>query len=317
MSKMLWELELPVMIAEAKEDLSKNNIWKYMRPFKMYMSRYKLVANVDGKKQDITYDYFSKILFGGRVGIIKDPVYGLCIGRISQEKEDANGMIEKASFEYNNGKVVSGKKVGKDMVVAYADMTHLPPILYLIAIGNKIITKEAIIDQQDNMLRKPIVITGEGEDFDNAVNNANNVLSGIEWINTKKKGGKNKKGTLLDTSEMQVLNLQLGNAYKGAELWDSRKHYEEFLCEYMGYTTTKNEKKERMNTTEVENDNSIGQTISKADEYCLRKMVEDVKEVLDVQIEVEKIMQEEVSSNGSEEDMERDVAGRKRNSNNN
>lgn len=308
MSKMLWELELPVMIAEAKEDISKNNIWKYMRYFKMFMSRYKLVAKVDGEEQDITYDYFSKILFAGRVGIIKDPVYGLCIGRISQEREDANGLIEKATFEYNNGKTVSGKRVGKDMVVAYSDMTRLPPILYLIAIGNKIITKEAIIDQQDNMLRKPIVITGEGEDFDNAVNNANNVLSGIEWINTKKKAGKNKKGTLLDTSEMQVLNLQLGNAYKGAELWDSRKHYEEFLCEYMGYTTTKNEKKERMNTTEVENDNSIGQTMGKADELCLRKMIEDVKKVLNVEIRLEKILKEEVSDNGSDkEDMERNA----------
>lgn len=304
MSKMLWELELPVMVAEAKEDIGKNNIWKYMRYFKMFMSRYKLVATVDGEEQDITYDYFSKILFSGRIGLIKDPVYGLCVGRISEEKEDANGLIESAIFEYNNGKTVR-KKVGKDLVVAWSDMTRLPPILYLIAIGNKIINKEAIIDQQDNMLRKPIIVTGEGEDFDNAVNNANNVLSGIEWINTKPKQGKNKKGTLLDTSEMQVLNLQLGNAYKGSELWDSRKHYEELLCEFMGYTTTKNEKKERMNTTEVENDNSIGKTICKADELCLEKMKEDVKKVLGIDIRIEKILKEEVKEDVSrKENME-------------
>lgn len=318
MSKMLWELELPLMVAEAKEDFSKNNIWKFMRYIKMFMSRYRLKAKYDGIEQDITYDYFSKILFGGQVGIIKDAVYGVCVGRITVDKEDANGVIEKATFEYNNGKTVSGKKVGKDLVVAYSDITKLPPVLYIYAIGSKIITKEAIIDQQDNMLRKPIVITGEGEEFDNAVNNANNILSGIEWINTKKKAGKNKKGTLLDTSEIQVLNLQVGNAYKGAELWDSRKHYEEFLCEYMGYTTTKNEKKERMNTTEVENDNSIGQTMRKADELCLRKMVEDCKEVLGVEIEIEKILSEEVRENGSnQEDLERDVTRGQRDSNNN
>lgn len=317
MSKMLWELTLPVEIAEAKEDLSKNNIWKFMRYFKMFMSRYRLKATIDGKEQDITYDYFSKILFGGYVGIKVDAVYGLCVGRLSKEKEDANGVIETATFEYNNGKTVSNQKVGKDIVVAYADMTRIPPILYLVAIGSKIISKEAIIDQQDNMLRKPIVITGEGEDFDNAVNNANNVLSGIEWINTKKKAGKNKKGTLLDTSEMQVLNLQLGNAYKGAELWDSRKHYEEFLCEYMGYTTTKNEKKERMNITEVENDNSIGQTMGKADEICIRQMIKDVKEVFGVDIVLEKILKEEVSDNGSEEDMGRDSTRGQRDNNNN
>ena len=117
MSKMLWELELPVMVAEAKEDFSKNNICKYMRYIKMFMSRYRLKAKYDGIEQDITYDYFSKILFGGKVGIIKDPVYGVCVGKIDVEKEDANGGIEKLRFEYNNGKSVSGKKVGKDVVV--------------------------------------------------------------------------------------------------------------------------------------------------------------------------------------------------------
>lgn len=307
MSKMLWELELPVDIAIAKEDIGKNNIWKYMRYFNMFMSRYRLLVKENGEDKDISYDYFSKILFAGRVGLINDPVYGFCVGRIDKEKEDANGKILTGNFEFNNGTQKKGLTVGKDMVVAYADMTHLPPILYLYAIGNKIITKEAIIDQQDNMLRKPIVVTGEGEDFDNAVNNANNVLSGIEWINTKPKSGKNKKGNLLDTSELQVLNLQVGNAYKGSELWESRKQYEELLCEYMGYTTTKNEKKERMNTLEVENDNSIGQTLGKSAERCIQEMIDNVKRVLKVDIRLEKILKEEVKENGNQEDLERNA----------
>lgn len=309
MSKMLWELALPVEIAEAKEDLSKKNIWRYMRYFNMFMSRYRLIATVDGKEVDISYPYFSKILFGGRVGLIKDPAYGLCVGRITEDKEDANGNIIKATFEYENGKTRTGFVVGKDLVVAYSDMTRLPPVLYLLTIATKINTKEAIIDQQDNMLRKPIIVTGEGEDFDNAMNNANNVLSGIEWINTKPKGKGGKKGSILDNDELKVLNLQLGNAYKGAELWDSRKHYEELLCEYMGYTTVKNEKKERMNTSEVNNDNSIGKTLGKSAEMCLKSMIKDCKEVLGIDIRLEKVLEEEaeqekeeVTDNGSNKD---------------
>lgn len=305
MSKMLWELELPVDIALAKEDLSKNNIWKYMRYFNMYLSRYRLIATVDGKEEDISYPYFSKILFGGRVGLIKDPAYGLCVGRVVEEKQDPTGKITKAQFEYDNGKVRTGLAVGKDLVIAYSDMTRIPPILYLYTIAQKINIKESIIDQQDNMLRKPIIVTGEGEDFDNAMNNANNVLSGIEWINTKPKGKGGKKTSILDNDEMKVLNLQLGNAYKGSELWDSRKHYEELLCEYMGYTTVKNEKKERMNTSEVNNDNSIGKTLGKSAEMCLKTMIKDVKEVLGINIRLEKVLeeekseQEEVTENGS------------------
>ena len=153
------------------------------------------------------------------------------------------------------------------------------------------------------MLRKPIIITGEGEDFDNAMNNANRVLSGIEWINTKKPTGKGSKKTLLDEHGMEVLNLQLGNAYKGTELWDSRKHYEELLCDYLGYTTTKNEKRERMNTLEVKSENSIGQTAYKDSVKCMDAMVEDVKRVLGIDISYDKMLdlEQEVSDNGSNE----------------
>ena len=74
----------------------------------------------------------------------------------------------------------------------------------------------------------------------------------------------------------------------------------------MGYTTTKNEKRERMNTMEVENDNSIGDTFRKSAEYCIKQMIEDVKKTLKVDITLEKILTGEVSDNGSsEKDLER------------
>ena len=300
MSKMFWELKLPLDIASMKEDLSKNNIWKYLRYFNMYCSRFLLKTKED---RDISYEYFSKIMFGGIVGLIKDPVYGVCVGRVDVEKPDANGNPEIVTFEYDNGTKLKKLKVGKDVVIAYADKTRIAPVLYIWAIANEILTREDIIRQQDNMLRKPIVVTGEGEDFDNAVNNATNVLSGIEWINTKgkKKQGKNN---LLEQSEMQVLNLQIGNAYKGAELWDSRKHFEELICDYMGFTTTKNEKKERMNTNEVLNENSIGQTFYKSSVECLNTMIADCKKVLGEEIKMTKLLEseKEVSDNGDDKE---------------
>ena len=302
MAKMLWELALPVEIAEMREDLSKNNIWKYLRYFKMFMTRFRIKIN--GKyDEDFNYDYFSKIMFGSYVGIINDPVYGATVGRLDIVTVDAKYKPKKVNFEFDNGTIRRNLTVGKDVVVAYADNTRIAPVLYIWAIANKILTKEAIIDQQDNMLRKPIIITGEGEDFDNAMNNANRVLSGIEWINTKKPTGKGSKKTLLDEHGMEVLNLQLGNAYKGTELWDSRKHYEELLCDYLGYTTTKNEKRERMNTLEVKSENSIGQTAYKDSVKCMDAMVEDVKRVLGIDISYDKMLdlEQEVSDNGSNE----------------
>ncbi len=309
MSKMLWELSLPVELAEMKENLSRNNIWKYLRYFNMYMSRFKLKPNEEDA-EEFSYSYFSKILFNGKVGIIDDIVYGLTVGRISEEKKDAKGKVIKVDFEYDNGKIRRGLEVNKDVVIAYADKTRIPPILYIVAIANKILAKEGIIDQQDNMLRKPIVITGEGEEFDNAMNNAQNVLSGIEWINTKK--GKSKKGSILNTEEMQVLNLQLGNAYKGSELWDSRKHYEELLFDYVGYSTTKNEKRERMNTLEVQQETSVGDTCYKASVDCIEEMIKAVKTVFGKSIQLEKLLEkEEVSENDSNENLERDDNQRK------
>lgn len=303
---MLWELALPIEIAEMKEDLSKNNIWKYLRYFKMFMSRFRL--KVDGKyNEDFNYDYFSKIMFAGYIGLVEDPVYGLVAGRVDIVTTDANNKPKTVDFEYDNGKIRRNLKVDKDVVLAYSDSTRIAPVLYIWALANKILMKESIIDQQDNMLRKPIVITGEGEDFDNAMNNANRVLSGIEWINTKKTTKASKK-TLLDEHGMEVLNLQLGNAYKGPELWDSRKHYEELLCDYLGYSTTKNEKRERMNTLEVVSENSICESSYEDSVRCLDDMCEKVKDVFGKNVEYDELLhREEEEVNGEENDLERTI----------
>ena len=44
---------------------------------------------------------------------------------------------------------------------------------------------------------------------------------------------------------MEVLSLQVGNSYKAPEVWASRKNLEEMICDYLGYVTAKNEKRER------------------------------------------------------------------------
>ena len=286
MSKMLWELKVPFYVGTMKEDLGKNNIWKYLRYFRMFMERFKLKVN----EKDISYSYFSKILFGGYVGIINDPLLGACVGSVDIESVDADGNPKIVTFNYDNGKKRKCE-VGKDIVIAYSDGTKIPPVLYLWAIANKVITREDIIDQQDNMLRKPIVVAGEGEDFDNAVNNAENLLSGIAWLNTKAKKQSKAKGNILQSKDMEVLNLQVGNAYKGAELWDSRKNYEELICDYLGYTTTKNEKKERMNTLEVKNENSIGQTFYDSSKFHLLLMKKDCERVLNITVDIEYLLE--------------------------
>lgn len=283
MAKMFWELELPIAIGKMKEDLSRNNIWKYLRYFRMYVERFKLQFN----EKDITYNYFSKVLFGGVVGLINDPVYGICAGSVDIEEKDPDGNPVLVTFNYDNNKKRKHCKVGEDVVLGYADGTRIPPVLYIVAIANQVITREDIINQQDNMLRKPIVVAGSGEEFDNAVNNAENVLSGVSWINTKKKNRASKKGTILEDSAMEVLNLQVGNAYKGGELWESRKQWEELLCDYMGYTTTKNEKKERMNTLEVENENSIGKTFYESAKDCVKECIKEAEKVFGVKGELE------------------------------
>lgn len=304
MAEMLWELKLPLEIAKYKEQLGLGDLYKYLRYFKMFMERFKVYEG----KEDKSFRLFYKYLFRGKVALVKDAVYGLVICDIDDKKSisNPNGKLTKVDVYAENGYKRKGLEVGKDVVVSYYDDTHIPPFLYLWGIIKEIITREDIINQQDNMLRKPIVITGEGVEFDNAMNNAINVLSGVAWISTKANSKGNKGKNIMSDKPMEVLNLQLGNAYKGAELWDSRKHFEEFICDYLGYTTTKNEKRERMNEKEVINENSIGQTFYKACVKSLEDMIKDVKKVLNVDLRLEKLLEEsEVKEDDTKETLDR------------
>ena len=303
MSKMLWEVQLPVTVALAKENIGVWDIFKYTRPYRMFMARFKLFS----KEEELTNQFNTTMFFTGKVAIAQDSLYGVVVGRVNEDtiKVDPNGNPTYIDIECSNGFKKKNLKVGKDVVIVYHDSTRIPPILYLWNLAQKIIEKESIIDQQDNMLRKPIIVTGEGEEFDNAMNNAQNVLSGLYFLNTKSKKDK-KRGTILSDKEMEVLNLQLGNSYKGAELWDSRKHYEELICDYLGYTTTKNEKRERMNSLEVENENSIGMTFYEETLRCLRKGIEQANKLFGVDLRLELMLKkEEVKENDNQKEMAR------------
>lgn len=300
---MLWELKMPIEIARFKEQLGLGDLYKYLRYFKMFMERFK----VYNREVDLSFRLFYKYLFRGKIAIVKDPVYGLVIVDIDDKKSkvDPNGKIVEVDVRGENGYSKKNLRVGKDVVISYYDETHIPPFLYLWGMVNRILDKEDIIRQQDNMLRKPIVITGEGVEFDNAMNNAMNVLSGVAWISTKANNKGNKGKNIMSDKPMEVLNLQTNNAYKGAELWDSRKHLEELVCDYLGYTTTKNEKRERMNEKEVVNENSIGQTFYKACVKSLEDLKKDVKSVLGEDLTIVKLLEEsEVTEDDNQEKMD-------------
>lgn len=301
MSKMLFELNAPLYLAKAKEDLSKNNIWKYLRYYRMYLERFSLKYN----GENITRIVEDKLFWSGKVALVKNNVYGLIVANIDNETIDPNGKVIKVDVSAENNWKAKGLKVGEDCIILYADETHIPPVLYIWAIANKIIDREDIIDTQDNMLRKPIMVDGVGEDFDNALVKASNVLSGVAWFNSKSK--KNKDNVMAD-KPLEVLNLQVGNAYKSPELWDGRKHFEELICDYMGYTTVKNEKKERMNTDEVNNENSIGKTFYLSAVNLHKEGVKNASKI-DVKIEFEEVLKQNEGgdSNDSKENLERVV----------
>ena len=306
MSKMLWEVKLPIDIAVAKEDIGTFDLFKYCRPYRMFTSRFRLVNKVTG--EDLSSQFMKILFFAGKVVVAKHPVWGIVVGRVVEDtmKRNPNNNLTTIDVELENGeKPLKKLRVGVDCVVIKHDSTDIPPILYIWALANKVLEKESIIDQQDNMLRKPIIVTGEGEDFDNAMNNAQNIMSGLYFLNTKKKKDKNK-GTILSDKALEVLNLQLGNSYKGTELWDSRKRYEELLCDYLGYTTTKNEKRERMNSLEVQNENSVGMTFYEETRTLLREGVEKANKMFENELELTELLKkEEVSNNGNQERMER------------
>lgn len=252
MSKMLWELKAPLAVAQAKENMGLGDIYKYLRYYRMYMSRFSW--EVDGV--DLTRRIENLLFWRGKCAIYNDSVLGVVVCEITSEKVDANGTITEVNLSAENGYKRFNKEVGKEVVILYADETTFAPVLYIWAIANKIIEREDIIDSQDNMLRKPIMVKGEGEDFDNACAKMQNILSGVAWFNTKTKG----KSTALSNEEVEVLNLQVGNAYKGKELWESRSKYEELIKDYLGYMSVNNDKKERMITDEVNESNAVCET---------------------------------------------------------
>lgn len=278
MAKMLFEMWLPQAIAKAKEDVSKGDLWKYARYYRMYMERYAYKEKESGR--DLTRAIENTLFFRGQCMLVKSAIYGVVVCEVDDKSIllDPNGEPEYVSGTALDGKTKFTKqKIGKDCVIMYADSTRIAPLLYIWAYANNILELQDIIKQQNNMLRKPIIIKGEGAGFDNAINKVMNVLSGIEFMNLNDRKG---KGSAMDTPEpIEVLNLQVGNSYKGIELWDNVKHNEEFICDYLGYTTTKNEKRERMNSLEITNENSIGTTLYKAQDNERNRALEECKKI--------------------------------------
>lgn len=297
MSKMLWELRAPLVIAKAKEDMGLDNIFKYLRYYRMYLERFKWKYG----DIDLTNRIENLLFWRGKVAFIKDPVYNLVVGEIDTEKTDPNGNIVEISVSAENGYKRNNLKVGEDAVILYADETKFAPVLYIWAIANEIITREDIINQQDNMLRKPILVTGEGAELDNAMTKMENVLSGVAWFNLNPKT--KKDGNIMLDKGMEVLNLQVGNAYKGKELWESRGKFEELIKDYLGYSSVNNQKKERMIQAEVSQSASVCDTFYKSALKLKEEAKEQIKKVLGEDIELEKILEEEKEEqqNGNQE----------------
>lgn len=263
MSKMLWEPWIGTTIAKVKEDMGLENLWKYLRYYRMFLERFTWKDKSNGN--DLTYPIEKTLFWRGQVALVKTSLYGIVVCEIDDksEKRDPNGNIISISCTAMDGTKYKNQKVGTDCIILYSDSSKLPPVLYIWALANEVLTVHDIIRQQNNMLRKPIMVAGEGASFDNAINKVQNVLSSCAWFNFNDRKGKGGNA-MTPEQPVEVLNLQVGNAYKGIELWDNVKHYEEYICDYLGYTTTKNEKRERMNTLEIENENSIGMTFYKA-----------------------------------------------------
>lgn len=294
MSKMLFEPWVGTAVAKAKEDMGVNNIWKYLRYYRMFLERFTWKS----KDSDLSIQIEKTLFWRGQCMIVNSSMYGAVVCEIDEKSltTDPNGNILTVSGTSAGGKKFNNKEVGKDCIILYSDSSRLPPVLYIWAMANNILEVHDIIKQQNNMLRKPIMVAGEGASFDNAVNKVMNVLSGVAWFNFNDRKGKGN--SMIPEQPVEVLNLQVGNAYKGIELWDNVKHYEEYICDYLGYTTTKNEKRERMNTLEIENENSIGMTFYKAQVKEREKAVEDAKKI-GLKLEFGKILEIE---EGDEED---------------
>lgn len=293
-------MKAPLAVAQAKQDMGLNNIFKYLRYYRMYTARFRWIIN--GK--DYSHAIENILFWRGMVCLVKDKITNEVVVLSVDDKTikyDYNGQIEKLSASNDNGYVRKNLTVGKDCVLLYADSTRLAPVLYIWSVSNSILEVEDIIKQQNNMLRKPIIIYGQGEEFDNAVTKAMNILSGVEFINLKPKSG---KGSIMDDIGSGVLDLQVNNAYKGKELWESRGKYEELIKDYCGYSSVNNQKKERMIQAEVSESKSICDTFYK-DAVKLREQAkEEMSSVLGVKdVKFEKVLEqeEEVNDNGNSE----------------
>lgn len=305
MSKMLFEPWVATCVAKAKEDMGVNSIWKYLRYYRMFLERFTWKSG----KTDLSYQIEKTLFWRGQCMIVNSSMYGAVVCEIDDKSkvEDPNGNILTVSgTSVGNQTKYKNQKVGKDCIILYSDSTHLPPLLYVWAMANNILETLDIIKQQNNMLRKPIMVAGEGASFDNAVNKVMNVLSGVAWFNFNDRKGKGN--SMIPEQPVEVLNLQVGNAYKGIELWDNVKHYEEYICDYLGFTTTKNEKRERMNTLEIENENSIGVTMYKAQVKERENGVKMAKEIgLDLTFGKLLKIEEGGDENDSKENLDRNT----------
>ena len=249
----------------------------------MFLERTSFVC--EGK--DLSYAVYNTLLWDGVVAFVNDKILGLTVCRVVNGKKDANNNYIKVDLEAENGYKRKNVDVEKECVLVYADNTRIPPIIYLWAIANEVIIREDIIRTQDNMLRKPILVDGVGEDFDNAMVKTSNVLSGVSFITTK---SSKKSSNIMANNGMEVLNLQVGNSYKGAELWNSRKNLEELICDYLGYTTVKNEKRERMTNKEVSNENSIGMTFYESYIFLQNKGKDEIKQKFNLDVELTELI---------------------------
>lgn len=305
MSKMIWEPWVGTAIAKAKEDMGLQNIWKYLRYYRMFLERFTWKVN----EIDLSDEIEKTLFWRGKVAVKPSSLYGAIVIDIDSEKKDPNGKLIEISGTDSQGNKYKGQRVGKDVFIIYSDSTKLPPVLYIWAMANNILDLHDIITQQNNMLRKPIMVAGEGAGFDEAMNKVMNVLSGVAWFNFNNRKGKGNAMT--PEQPVEVLNLQVGNAYKGIELWDNVKHFEEYICDYLGYTTTKNEKRERMNTLEIENENSIGTTFYKG-QVKTRENGLEIGRKMGAKIEFTKLL--EIQEGGEEDDskekVDRDSSGK-------
>lgn len=299
MSKMLWEPLLKPAIAKAKENLGVNNIGKYLRYYHMYMARFKWKYN----DKDITNAVEMKTFFNTVSCFYYDKVsQRLLILNVDNSITDENGNIIKVDASGDNNYSRKNLVVDKDCVLIYNDYTGIPPLLYIYAIANEIIGLEDTIREQNNMLRKPIILYGTGEQLDNALNNAQNMLSGVGFINLKnKRTGKGE--TIMDSMSMEVGNLQLGNSYKALELWENHNRYETQIKDYLGYASVNNEKKERMITDEVNKSRSISSTFKKEAIDIRKDVASKIKDILGVNVKLEVIMEEEVKEDDNKNDM--------------